>query len=220
MRWIERGRSLVAVNDGPVDHRPRTRPIELVPRRRDVVSKPRCLLRTRRQTAMLRHGSPERAQGRRDRLQHLTKRHPEIVEIGSETLEQHRRRGRVVPEQLGTTAAASELVHEHASGERVLPVDLERHRHFQHASATRLIGGGSHERGGPTSEGGADLQVPSLGQCGDHVRQVLEPLRPATPFAIARCRTSSGMSSGTAMFAFLARRLRRPHPRLTVTPSS
>jgi hypothetical protein len=57
----------------------------------------------------------------------------QIVQVLTEALEQHRRRRCAVPQQLGASLSARQLVCDEAALERVLLVHVQRHTDLQHA---------------------------------------------------------------------------------------
>jgi hypothetical protein len=78
-------------------------------------------------------------------------------------------------QELGATATFGQLVHENTAGEGVDLVDVERHRHLEHARPTRGVRGRGDVRGGTAAECRSDPQLPTFRQPGDHVREVTKP---------------------------------------------
>lgn len=154
--------------DGTIDHFTSTWPTQSLPRRYDRLGEPRRLFCRRRQVDVVTDRPPEGSQRGRHGLQQPRPRHPELVKVRAETLQQHRRHGVVMGEQSGAPTIVSQTVDQRTSlGSQRSPVatvsSAEPQPQFAHR-ATRTSGSSRRQRAS------------------------------AAPFYNARCRTRGGTS--------------------------
>ena len=168
-----------------IDHRPFARPAEFVPRLGDVPGEPPRLLIAGAQTVVHGDRPPERPQRRRDGFEDLADVQSQVGEVGTETLEQHRRRSRIVGEELGASSSGGEPMGANAATERVAVAHVQRHRHLQHARPARGVRRGDHVARGAPGERRRQDESPTFREFGDHCRKVVEPSLPRR--AVSRC---------------------------------